>query len=106
MLLKQALIDQRKVQRTVSRQILQTVRNLETASKQVEVTRAATVLARSQLDVEQEKFRLGLSTSFNVLQLQNQLTAARSDEIRALSDYNEALGQLDQITGTLRYDTE
>ena len=106
LLLKQALIDQRKVQRTVSRQILQTVRNLETASKRVEVTRAATVLARSQLDVEQEKFRLGLSTSFNVLQLQNQLTAARSDEIRALSDYNEALGQLDQITGTLRYDTE
>ena len=106
LLLKQARIDQRKVQRTVSRQILQTVRNLETASKRVEVTRAATVLARSQLDVEQEKFRLGLSTSFNVLQLQNQLTAARSDEIRALSDYNEALGQLDQITGTLRNDTE
>jgi HAE1 family hydrophobic/amphiphilic exporter-1 len=106
LLLKQALIDQRKVQRTVSRQILQTVRNLETASKQVEVTRAATVLARSQLEVEQEKFRLGLSTTFLVLQLQNQLTAARSDEIRALSNYNEALGQLDQITGTLRYDTE
>ena len=106
LLLKQARIDQRKVERTVSRQILQTVRNLETASKRVEVTRAATVLARSQLEVEQEKFRLGLSTSFNVLQLQNQLTAARSDEIRALSDYNEALAQLDQVTGTLRYDTE
>jgi outer membrane protein TolC len=106
LLLKQARIDQRKVEQTVSRQILQTVRNLETASKQVEVTRAATVLARSQLDVEQEKFRLGLSTSFNVLQLQNQLTAARSNEIRALSDYNEALGRLDQITGTLRYNTE
>ena len=106
LLLRQARIDQRKVQRTVSRQILQTVRNLETASKQVEVTRAATVLARSQLEVEQEKFRLGLSTSFNVLQLQNQLTAVRSGEIRALSDYNEALGQLDHITGTLRYDTE
>jgi outer membrane protein TolC len=106
LLLQQARINQRKVERTVSRQILQTVRNLETASKRVEVTRAATVLARSQLDVEQEKFRLGLSTSFNVLQLQNQLTAVRSGEIRALSDYNEALGQLDYITGTLRYDTE
>jgi outer membrane protein TolC len=103
LLLQQARIDQRKVQRTVSRQIFQTVRNLETASKRVEVTRAATVLARTQLEAEQEKFRLGLSTSFNVLQLQNQLTAARSDEIRALSDYNEALGQLDQVTGTLQY---
>src|SRR5712691_589369 len=33
LLLKQALIDQRKVQLTVSREIFQTVRNLETASK-------------------------------------------------------------------------
>jgi outer membrane protein TolC len=103
LLLKQALIDQRKVQLTVSRQIFQTVRNLETASKSVEVRRAATVLARTQLEAEQEKFRLGLSTSFNVLQFQNQLTSARSDEIRALSDYNQALGRLDQVTGKLQY---
>jgi outer membrane protein TolC len=103
LLLKQALIDQRKVQQTVSREIFQTVRNLETASKSVEVRRAATVLARTQLEAEQEKFRLGLSTSFNVLQFQNQLTSARSDEIRALSDYNVALGQLDQVTGKLQY---
>jgi outer membrane protein TolC len=103
LLLKQALIDQRKVQQTVSRDIFQTVRNLETASKSVEVTRAATVLARTQLEAEQEKFRLGLSTSFNVLQFQNQLTSARSNEIRALSDYNEALGRLDQVTGKLQY---
>ena len=103
LLLKQALIDQRKVQLTVSREIFQTVRNLETASKSVEVRRAATVLARTQLEAEQEKFRLGLSTSFTVLQFQNQLTSARSDEIRALSDYNEALGRLDQVTGKLLY---
>ena len=103
LLLKQALIDQRKVQLTVSREIFQTVRNLETASKSVEVRRAATVLARTQLEAEQEKFRLGLSTSFNVLQFQNQLTSARSDEIRALSDYNVALGRLDQVTGKLQY---
>jgi len=38
-----------------------------------------------------------------VLQFQNQLTSARSDEIRALSDYNEALGRLDQVTGKLLY---
>jgi outer membrane protein TolC len=103
LLLKQALVDQRKVQLLVSRDIFQTVRNLETASKRVEVTRAATVLARTQLEAEQEKFRLGLSTTFNVLQFQNQLTSARSDEIRALSDYNEALGKLDQVTGKLQY---
>jgi len=70
------------------------------------VTRAASVLARTQFEAEEEKFRLGLSTTFNVLQLQNQLTSARSDEIRALSNYNEALGQLDQVTGKLQYNLQ
>lgn len=103
LLLQQTLLDQRKLQRTIVRQVFQTVRDVETASKRVEVTRAATVLARTQLEAEQEKFRLGLSTSFNVLQFQSQLTTARSDETRALSDYNVALGKLDQVTGTFQY---
>jgi outer membrane protein TolC len=106
LLLQQALVDQRKLQRTVVREIFQTVRDVETASKRVEVTRAGTVLARTQLEAEQEKFRLGLSTSFNVLQFQTQLTTARSDETRALSDYNVALGRLDQVTGTLQYNVK
>jgi outer membrane protein TolC len=101
--LRQALIDQRKVQRTAAREIFQTARDVETASQRVEVTRAATVLARTQLEAEQEKFRLGLSTSFNVLQFQSQLTTARSDETRALTDYNVQLSRLDLVTGTLQY---
>jgi outer membrane protein TolC len=44
-----------------------------------------------------------LSTSFVVLDFQEDLTIARSDETRAVSDYNVALARLDQLTGTLRY---
>jgi outer membrane protein TolC len=101
--LKQALVDQRKLRRTIVRQIRRAIRDVETASKRVEVTRAATVLAQTQLEAEQEKFRLGLSTSFNVLEFQEDLTIARSGETRAVSDYNIALARLDQLTGTLRY---
>ena len=35
----------------------------------------------------------GKSTSFNVLQFQRDLTAARSAEVKALADYNKALHQ-------------
>jgi outer membrane protein TolC len=101
--LKQALVDQRQLKRTIVRQIRQAIRDLETTVKRVEVTRAATVLAQTQLEAEQEKFRLGLSTSFVVLDFQEDLTIARSDETRAVSDYNVALARLDQLTGTLRY---
>lgn len=100
-LLRQSYLDQRQVLQTVEQQLRQTVRNLESAGKRVEVTRAATLLARTQLESEQEKFRLGLSTSFNVLTFQSQLTTARSTEASALSEYNIALARLDQVMGVL-----
>ncbi|GIX46829.1 MAG: RND transporter [Candidatus Tectimicrobiota bacterium] len=101
--LQQAQVEQRRLLLAIERQIRQALRDLETASKRVEVTRAATRLAQTQLEAEQEKFRLGLSTSFNVLEFQEDLTIARSNETRALSDYNIALARLDQLTGRLRY---
>jgi outer membrane protein TolC len=100
--LRQAFVDQRRLILTIVREVRQAVRDIETASKRVEVTRAATRLAQTQLEAEQEKFRLGLSTSFNVLEFQRDLTDARSSETRALSDYNVDLARLDQRTGTLR----
>ena len=101
--LKQARVEQRRLLHTIVQQIRQAVRDIETDSKRVEVTRAATVLARTQLEAEQEKFRLGLSTSFNVLTFQRDLSTAQSDETQALSDYNVALARLDQVTGKIQY---
>jgi outer membrane protein TolC len=101
--LRQALVAQRRLMLTIVREVRQAIRGIETASKRVEVTRAATKLARTQLEAEQEKFRLGLSTSFRVLEFQRELTDARTSEIQALSDYNVELGRLDLRTGKLRY---
>jgi outer membrane protein TolC len=101
--LQRAQVDQQRLQRTIERQVRQAARNIETAVKRVEVTRAATKLAKTQLEAEQEKFRLGLSTSFRVLEFQRELTDARTGETRALSDYNVELARLDQRTGTFRY---
>jgi outer membrane protein TolC len=101
--LRQALVAQRRLLLTIVREVRQAIRGIETASKRVEVTRAATKLARTQLEAEQEKFRLGLSTSFRVLEFQRELTDARTSETQALSDYNVELGRLDLRTGKLRY---
>ncbi len=101
--LRQELAAQRRLKLAILREVRQAIRGIETASKRVEVTRAATTLAQTQLDAEQEKFRLGLSTSFRVLEFQRELTDARSSETQALSDYNVELGRLDLRTGKLRY---
>lgn len=62
--------------------------------------KSARVYAEAALDAEQKKLDNGKSTSFNVLQLQKDLTAASSDEIKALADYNKALHELYFSEGT------
>ena len=57
--------------------------------------------AEAALEAEQKKLENGKSTSFFVLQLQRDLTARRSDEIRSLADYNNALAQLALVEGSV-----
>jgi outer membrane protein TolC len=66
----------------------------ETSFERVDATRQARQYAESALEAEQTKLDKGKSTTFVVLQLQKDLTSARSAEIRALADYNIALARL------------
>ncbi|MBC8096787.1 MAG: TolC family protein [Akkermansiaceae bacterium] len=65
-----------------------------TSLERVEATRQARLYAEEALKAEQMKLEKGKSTSFIVLQLQRDLTSARSAEIRALADYNISLARL------------
>ena len=73
----------------------------QTDFQRVDATKQARLYAEAALDAEQKKLENGKSTSFVVLQLQRDLTQARSAEIRALADYNKALSQLAFNEGTV-----
>ena len=60
----------------------------------MEATKQARIYAEEALDAEQKTYAVGKATTFEVLTYQNNLTAARSQEIRALANYNEALANL------------
>ena len=64
-------------------------------------TREAAAAAGAAYDAEVKKLENGKSTSFNVLSLQNDLTVARSRQIRALADYNRSLADLYFNEGTI-----
>ena len=66
----------------------------------MQATRQARIYAEAALDAEQKTYAVGKATTFEVLTYQNNLTAARSPEIRALANYNEALATLAQQEGT------
>ena len=61
----------------------------------------ARVLQEETLSAEQEKYTLGASTNFLVIQTQRDLAAAQSAEVAAKSNYVKARVALDQATGQL-----
>jgi outer membrane protein TolC len=82
-------------------QVKDAVRAIETNKKMVNATKKARELAEKQLEAEQKKFAVGTSTNFQVLQMQEDLAAALTEEKRAIIDYNVSLFNLKRILGTL-----
>jgi HAE1 family hydrophobic/amphiphilic exporter-1 len=76
------------------------VKQAQSNYQSVEATRQARIYAEAALDAEEKTYAVGKATTFEVLQYQNNLTAARSQEIRALANYNEALTNLAQQEGS------
>ncbi len=80
-------------------EVREAVRRVETDQKRVSATRAARVLSERKLDAEEKKLEVGLSTSFNVLEFQEDLAESQSNETRAITDYNQSLVNLDRTVG-------
>ncbi len=67
----------------------------------IEATRVTRRLQQINMDAELEKFRVGKSTNFLVLQAQRDFTAAKLEEARAMVGHLDALIDLYQMQGTL-----
>jgi outer membrane protein TolC len=59
------------------------------------------MLQEQSLEMEQEKFRVGASTSFFIVQYQSYLAQARSTEVASKSAYVKARTALDRATGVI-----
>ena len=57
------------------------------------------LLQEETLEAEQEKYRVGATTSFFIIQYQRDLAQARSDEVLAESLYAKAINSLERATG-------
>jgi outer membrane protein TolC len=77
------------------------VRSVLASAQLVQASRAARRLAEKQLEAEEKKLRVGLSTVFFVLQFQQDLGDARSNEISALTQYLKSQIRLEEAKDTL-----
>ena len=97
--LQQAELKLKNQEQQIYLEIRQTVRAVETNYKRVQAYKVARELAEKKLLAEEERLKVGLSTSYFVLQYQTDLTTARTDELKAIIDYNFSLAGLDRALG-------
>lgn len=72
-------------------------RDVQTNLKRVEATQKARQATDRQLDAEQRKFGVGLSSSFELQQRQRDLAAARINELNAMIAYNRSLIAFERV---------
>lgn len=87
----------RQLELQVATEVRSVARQVETNQKRIESARAAHELAERRLEAEEKKFAAGIQTSFFVFQAQRDLAQARTNEVRAILDYNKSLVDLEAV---------
>lgn len=85
----------------VSTEVRTAARGVVTAAKQIDAARKSTEYQEKNLDAERKRYENGMSTSFNITQIQDQLTQARSIQVQAIVGYRTALAEYYRAIGKL-----
>ncbi|MCP4653893.1 MAG: TolC family protein [bacterium] len=102
----QGRVELRQLEQQILVGVRRAARSVDTSAQQIESAKVATKLAVRNLEAEQKRYENGLTTSFGVLEIQEDLSQARSREVaavisyrRALVSYHLAIGKLLEETG-------
>jgi len=97
---EQLVASTRSTEQSVEVDVRNSAQAVESSRRRVLSARSARVNAELQLEGEQRLYQVGRSTTFLLFQRQNALTNARASELRAQTDYNKALADLQRATAT------
>ena len=90
----------RAQEQSVIVEVRNSVQAVETTRQRVLTARRARESAETLLEGERKLYDAGRSTTFLLFQRENSLANARNAEIRAETDYNKALSDLQRVTAT------
>jgi len=89
------------LERNVRVEVRRAILAVTTFRKSVDAARVNVTLQRKKLEAEQKRYDNGMSTSFQVLTFQNDLTAALNQQIVAVTAYIKSVVELGRVTTTL-----
>jgi HAE1 family hydrophobic/amphiphilic exporter-1 len=97
---EQLLASSRSQEQIIEVDVRNSAQAVESSRQRVLSAREARVNAEMQLEGEQRLYQVGRSTTFLLFQRENALANARASELRAETDYNKALADLQRATST------
>ncbi len=97
--LRQTQIRLKQLENQIRTEVEDALIALQRTHAAYEVAVQTTALQQQSLDIEQEKFGVGLSTNFLVIQYQSFLAQSKSTEVAALDAYAKARAQFERAAG-------
>lgn len=99
-------LERSKTEQEQARQIVMVavrgaVRDIDTAARTIVASRAARDAAERNLEAERRRYENGMTTNFQVLQIQQQLSDARVRELQALVGYRAAVANYHREVGDI-----
>ncbi len=85
----------------ITNEVRQAARGVDSAAKTIEAARVSRQFQERNLDAERKRYENGMSTSFQITQIQEDLTQARQREVTAIINYRRAVSDFYRATGRL-----
>ena len=98
--LNQVTAQTKQIELQVATDVTNAVLTAQSNTERVQAAQAARELAQKQLEAEQSKFEVGMSTNYNVIQSQRDLATAQNNELQAILNYRKSLVELERLQQT------
>jgi outer membrane protein TolC len=94
---RQSDLDIKSLELQIARDVREAARQLQNSYERVQAARTAREASQTQLDAEDRRFQVGLSTTLDQQIRQQQLAGARLAELQAMIDYNRAIINFERV---------
>ena len=98
--LNQVQAQLKQIELQVATEITNQAITIRSNIERVQASQAARDLAQQQLDAENSKFAVGMSTNYFVINAQNQLATMQNNELQAILNYRKSLVDFDRLQQT------
>lgn len=99
--LEQTRMTQTQIRQNIAVEVRTAARAVDEFAQTISATRTAREAAERNLDAERKRYENGMTTNFNVLEIQQQLSDSRVRELQALVGYNKAVAAFHRAVGDI-----